>query len=146
LDDGKILPLVQKHGPPPIYNSLSQQGCRHDGAKTTLNEDSQPKTCFQSLCRIIAGQQLAGAAAKTVWNRLLQTTSNHLTPERILALVEQGNNMEDCLQKPAGISGAKARSIVALAQAFQEDSDSISPQHIHIINDGEISYYFLTKN
>jgi 3-methyladenine DNA glycosylase/8-oxoguanine DNA glycosylase len=76
-----------------------------------------PSTAFQSLCRIVAGQQLAGAAAQAVWKRLLETTHENLTPTTILFLVEN-EGLVDRLQKPAGLSLAKAKSIVDLAQHF----------------------------
>jgi DNA-3-methyladenine glycosylase II len=113
-ENGKMLPLIQKHGAPKMYDSLKQH------TPPPANEQQlreRPSDCFQSLCRIIAGQQLAGASALAMWNRLLTVTDNNLTPELILKLEEQG--LEDHLRKPVGLSNAKARSIVALAQAFQ---------------------------
>jgi DNA-3-methyladenine glycosylase II len=118
-ENGKMLPLIQKHGAPMMYDSLKQH-CRH--TPPPANEQQlmeRPRDCFQSLCRIIAGQQLAGAAALAMWNRLLTVTDNNLTPETILKLEEQG--LEDHLRKPVGLSNAKARSIVALAQAFHDE-------------------------
>lgn len=105
--------LILQNGAPTIYHSIP---CRHgDSAVQDLNK---PGNCFESLCRIIAGQQLAGAAAQSVWKRLLETTNQNLTPATILSLAEE--NMETNLQKPAGLSGAKARSIVDLSHHFQD--------------------------
>lgn len=146
--DERMLELVRTHGPPMIYRQ-NMMGCRHDDDDDDderLNErqndddddenlrqlSQEPTTCFQSLCRIIAGQQLAGAAAKTVWARLLETTNHNLTPRTILDLTSNSsssstsgqninnNSMEVRLQKPAGLSRAKTRSIVALAEAFDQ--------------------------
>ena len=47
-----------------------------------------PQNCFPLLCRIVAGQQLAGAAMLAIWKRLLETVGNNLTPQSILDLVE----------------------------------------------------------
>jgi DNA-3-methyladenine glycosylase II len=113
-ENGKMLPLIQKHGAPMMYDSLKQHT---PPSNQQLMET--PSDCFQSLCRIIAGQQLAGASALAMWNRLLTVTDNNLTPETILKLEEQG--LEDHLRKPVGLSNAKARSIVALAQAFHDE-------------------------
>jgi 3-methyladenine DNA glycosylase/8-oxoguanine DNA glycosylase len=88
--------------------------CRHEHPDPQAD---QPQNCFQSLCRIVAGQQLAGAAARTVWLRLLDVTGCNLNPNTILELASKG--FEEHLQKPAGLSKAKARSIMALAEAFQ---------------------------
>jgi DNA-3-methyladenine glycosylase II len=128
VDNGRMLSIVQQHGLPMIYEATMSQTCRHEAATndtsaaTAADENlnqlkSQPQDCFQSLCRIVAGQQLAGAAAKTVWNRLQEATGYNLSPAKILDLANKG--VEQHLQKPAGLSGAKARSIVALAKAFQ---------------------------
>merc|ERR1719291_941265 len=58
--DGKMFPLVKQHGVPSMYDSL--QSCRHSEAmlQPTSQAGPLPKNCFQSLCRIVAGQQLAG--------------------------------------------------------------------------------------
>jgi DNA-3-methyladenine glycosylase II len=118
VNEGKLLSLIEQHGIPPFY--LQSSHCRHDNDEASPQSSwVEPKTCFQSLCRIIAGQQLAGAAARTVWKRLLETTSpGMLSPEIILMLEEQG--AEKHLQKPAGLSRAKAGAIVTLAKAFQD--------------------------
>ncbi|KAG7355164.1 DNA-3-methyladenine glycosylase II [Nitzschia inconspicua] len=144
VDNGRMVPIIQKHGLPLIYETTTTSSiqrkttttCRHSVKEdkevpttdSSINENldqwqkNQPQNCFQSLCRIIAGQQLAGAAAKTVWNRLQEATGHNLTPTTVLHLAEQG--MEVHLQKPAGLSAAKARSIVALAKAFQKETSS----------------------
>lgn len=121
----ELAAIVQRKGLPAIYGIVEGAACRHskaakDGIASSANK---PQNCFQSLCRIIAGQQLAGSAARAVWRRLVEhveanTTEAQLTPSTVLALAGQG--MEAHLQKPAGLSGAKGRSIVALSQAFHE--------------------------
>jgi DNA-3-methyladenine glycosylase II len=111
----RLLSLVQQKGLPRIYAIVEDATCRHEKETVSL-VDQHPSDCFQALCRIIAGQQLAGAAAKSVWMRL-RSTANPLTPESILMLVEKG--LEEYLRKPAGLSNAKTRSIVALSDAFR---------------------------
>ena len=149
VDNGRLAPLVEQHGPP-MYYACTNQGkskCRHEEecSDEAAQQVKNPQTCFQSLCRIIAGQQLAGAAAQAVWQRLLETTEHKLTPERILDLVDVGycnpnargistktkknhTNVSSLvvqdvsrLQKPAGLSRAKAHSIVHLADAFLKE-------------------------
>jgi len=107
-----LVDLIVENGPPTIYHSIP---CRH--GDSAVQDLKKPSNCFESLCRIIAGQQLAGAAAQSVWKRLLETTNQTLTPDTILSLVA-GENIEMNLQKPAGLSGAKARSIVDLSHHF----------------------------
>lgn len=106
-----LQPIVLHSGAPRVYQSIK---CRHDDA---IQNMKNPTTCFESLCRIVAGQQLAGAAAQAVWRRLLETTQPLLTPKIVLELAEQ--SLAENLQKPAGLSGAKARSIVDLAEKFE---------------------------
>lgn len=109
---GALVPVVKQEGAPKIYDSVN---CRHQDSEDLIQE-YKPDNCFQSLCRIIAGQQLAGSAASTIWNRLLITTGNNLTPQVIIELAEKG--LESNLQKPAGLSLAKAKSIKALSESF----------------------------
>jgi len=124
-DDGRMIKLIEDHGVPSIYNSV-QNHCRHENkmlSKAPGEEESNynPKTSFQSLCRIISGQQLSGGAARTVWNRLLQAMENNdLNPDAVIKLTKGGDQLESCLQKPAGLSRTKAQSILALAQSFQD--------------------------
>ena len=114
VNGGNLLPLVERHGPPTYYHSLAK--CRHTPPSPTDNMKA-PSTAFQSLCRIVAGQQLAGAAAQAVYKRLLETTEHSLTPATIISLASNGG-LVDRLQKPSGLSNAKARSILALAEQF----------------------------
>jgi DNA-3-methyladenine glycosylase II len=110
--------IVQQSGAPQVYDSINSNKCRHEksGTNNAVADMNDPKSCFESLCRIITGQQLAGAAAQTVWRRLLETTKPGLTPGAVLQLAEKG--LVDHLQKPAGLSGAKARSVLDLATKF----------------------------
>ena len=53
--------------------------------------ESQKKTYsnFQSLVRIIIGQQLSGAAAETIFSRLISLAGNNFSPDQLLKLSEQ---------------------------------------------------------
>jgi DNA-3-methyladenine glycosylase II len=111
VNDQSLRPIVLRSGPPRVYESIK---CRHQDAVQSM---TNPKSCFESLCRIVAGQQLAGAAAQAVWQRLLETSQQTLTPRTVMELAQQG--LTEKLQKPAGLSGAKARSILDLAEKFE---------------------------
>mmetsp|Transcript_30990 Transcript_30990/g.51214 ORF Transcript_30990/g.51214 Transcript_30990/m.51214 type:complete len:328 (-) Transcript_30990:64-1047(-) len=119
VDQGSLEEIVQRSGAPQMYDSISNK-CRHPQQKNSTDaatDMKNPTTCFESLCRIVAGQQLAGAAAQMIWRRLLETTKPQgLTPTAVLDLAEKG--LVDHLQKPAGLSGAKARSILDIATKF----------------------------
>ena len=133
-DGGRLQPLVKAHGPPTFYQIMQQQPIPLPGAlrhEPTEEMNRTPKTCFESLCRIVAGQQLAGKAALAIWNRLLETTGHGLTPTKIINLASDG--LEVSLQKPAGLSKAKARSILDLAQRF--DAGELSAEFLETSKD-----------
>ena len=74
---------------------------------------------FESLIRIIAGQQLSSAAAYTIYRRLTQKFEDSvITPAMIL-----GSSKEELLT--CGLSNAKARYITLIAQAFEEQPNRI---------------------
>lgn len=117
--EGKLFPLIRKHGPPTFYFE-----------PTVANT-----TSFHALCRIIVGQQLADGAVKKIWDRLQDAIADHLDDDRhqksssssptwdhetVLSMVgDDDDRVESRLQKPAGLSAAKARSIVDLARRYR---------------------------
>ena len=130
VDNGKLFRLVESNGLPSFYHSL--ESCRHE----PTDNIKAPENCFQSLCRIIAGQQLAGSAAQSIWKRLLDTTQNDLTPARIISLVSGGKDdgseghLETALQKPSGLSRMKARAILDLARHFASSTEVLSEEYL----------------
>lgn len=119
---GALTSIIKKEGIPTIYLK-NDTNCRHDNNDSNDDNDliqayKEPYNCFQSLCRIITGQQLAGSAATIIWNRLVATTENNVSPNKILELSDKG--IETYLQKPAGLSRVKSHSIVELSKAFME--------------------------
>ncbi len=68
---------------------------------------------FTTLCRSIVSQQLSAAAARTIWNRLLELVAPapRPTPERVLRLPT--SKLRAC-----GLSERKAAYVRALAKAF----------------------------
>lgn len=87
--DPVMASLVKRHGPPlPSWLSGSS---------------------FVSLARSITFQQLAGAAARTIWGRVEQTVGRPFTPARVLAVPEAA-------LAAAGLSTAKRRAILDLAE------------------------------
>lgn len=107
-NESVIASVVKQEGAPRIYETKK---CRHDEI-----QQYKPQNCFQSLCRIVAGQQLAGSAATAIWLRFVATTKDNVTPIIVLQLAKIG--LETHLQQPSGLSRAKARCIVALSEAF----------------------------
>ncbi|KAL7556572.1 hypothetical protein ACA910_016219 [Epithemia clementina (nom. ined.)] len=143
VDNQSLLPRILHHGVPPFYFQKKKgNACRHEATQDLKD----PQTCFQSLCRIIAGQFVSGKSAQAAWNRLLSLAVDNdknnntdavnkendnknnchggLTPEFIL-LHYKDNNV-DQLQAAAGLTKAKARSIVDLAHHFVQDEFVLS--------------------
>jgi len=142
-DGGKLAPLIERHGVPGFYgcvassssnntgkNGNKKRRCRHDGDDNggggdPIQDLKDPATCFQSLCRIVAGQFVSGSSARAAWLRLLAledddggSSSPPLTEETVLRRVER-HGVEAGLQRPAGLTKAKAASIVDLSRRFR---------------------------
>jgi DNA-3-methyladenine glycosylase II len=65
-------------------------------------------THFESLCRTVAFQQLAGKAAETIWGRTRALVDGPFTPPAVLAVGED-------VLRTAGLSRAKAKAMLDLA-------------------------------
>ena len=82
------------------------------------------QNCFQSLCKIVTGQGIAGAAALKAWQRFVETTNENVTPSKVenvtpSKVLELAKiSVRDRLQKPSGLSPGKAQCIVLLSEAF----------------------------
>lgn len=87
--DDVMASLLKRHGPP-LPNWLTGSS-------------------FVSLARSIVFQQLAGAAARTIWGRLELTVGKPFTPERLL------QTSEEALMQ-AGLSNAKRRALIDLSE------------------------------
>jgi DNA-3-methyladenine glycosylase II len=85
-----LAPLIAASGPCPI-----------GGGRTR-------RTHFEALARSIVFQQLAGSAARVIWGRTLTVVGTPFTPP---AVVAAGTDR----LRSAGLSGAKARSLLDLA-------------------------------
>jgi len=115
VDNGRLAPLIARHGVPTFYRNEASQKCRH----AATQDVKDPQSSFQSLVRIVAGQFVSGQSAQAAWKRLLQVTNRDLTPSAILALVAAGaGDIEANLQKPAGLTKAKAACVVSIAEHF----------------------------
>ena len=70
-------------------------------------------SAFVTLSRSIVGQQLAGAAAETIWGRYAALFSGTPTPDATLSLPDE-------LARGAGLSRAKWEALQALARAERD--------------------------
>ena len=74
---------------------------------------------FESLANAIVSQQLAGAAADTIWRRLRVAVGPSFTPAAVCATPPGA-------LRAAGLSGAKAASIVDLAERVESGALELS--------------------
>jgi 3-methyladenine DNA glycosylase/8-oxoguanine DNA glycosylase len=74
---------------------------------------------FETLANAIVSQQLAGAAAHTIWRRLVAAVGPVFTPAAVCATAPEA-------LRAAGLSAAKAASIVDLAQRVQSGALDLS--------------------
>ena len=77
-----------------------------------------PRAPFEALVRIVAGQQLSVKAAATVFNRVQQALDGEISVSAI-------NNTTPKELRAAGLSGAKTRSVLALAEFAGEDEHQL---------------------
>ena len=101
-DGGRLKKIVDQHGPP---GYLEEQ----------VAEDS----ACGALCRIVVGQQLAGAAAASIWRRTLgELCPRGFDRAELLSRAEGDDGFDEETRSACGLSRAKARAIVAVCQAF----------------------------
>ena len=86
---------------------------------------------FAALVRAITYQQLAGRAAAAIHGRLVTLLDGDVTPERVLALSAEA-------MRSAGLSAAKAASIVDLAARTADGTVVLDPRGIAREPDEEI--------
>jgi DNA-3-methyladenine glycosylase II len=114
--------LVEAHGEPGFYKNQPMTHEPINKASTSTGTDSAISN-FQNLAKAIVYQQLAGAAASTIWNRLLGLAAGgqgaageqlqYLTPGRCEALGEER-------LRTVGVSRQKTSYILDLSRAFGE--------------------------
>lgn len=90
------------------------------------------ETHFGTLARAITYQQLAGPAARSIHGRLIAALDGEVTPEQLLALPE------DAL-RAAGLSGAKAASLLDLAAKVLDGTVVLEPRLLARLSDDEIA-------
>jgi DNA-3-methyladenine glycosylase II len=113
--DPKLSPLIEKHGAPTI-------------APTT--------DAVQSLARAIVSQQLSGAAASTIWGRVLALYPRKRFPGAA-ALLET----PDADLRAAGLSGAKTAAVKDLAHHVV--SKKLVPRRLGTATDEEVAAMLL---
>ena len=89
-----------------------------------------PNGPFAALARAICFQQLAGAAASTIHGRFEALVDGAVTPDRVLGV-------SPARLRKAGLSAAKARSIVDLARRCEDGS--IPLDRLAALDDAEVA-------
>lgn len=95
-----------------------------------LEERPPDEDHFAALCRIVVGQQLSTTVARAIWSRVLEKFDGPPTPARVLSATTEE------LRAP-GLSGAKARTLQALAAHISEGKLDIA--HLETLSDAEIA-------
>jgi DNA-3-methyladenine glycosylase II len=113
--DPKLAPLIQQHGAPTITPTTN---------------------AVQSLARAIVSQQLSGAAARTIWNRVLALYPRKRFPTAA-ALLET----PDADLRGAGLSGAKAAAVKDLARHVVDKK--LVPRRLEAASDTEVAAMLL---
>lgn len=85
---------------------------------------------FVALARIVTGQQVSTAAARTIWGRVVDAFDGAPSPEDVAA-----DDAEERL-RAAGLSGRKASYIVGIAEAVV--SGNLRPHELDDLSDEEV--------
>lgn len=92
---------------------------------------SRDEDRFLALARIVVGQQVSTAAARTVWGRVIDAFDGAPTPEAVAA-----EGSEERL-RAAGLSGRKASYIADLARAIE--AGELEPDQLDELADEEVA-------
>ena len=95
-------------------------------ARVAAREDDR----FAALCRIIVGQQVSTAAARTIWGRLIEAFDGPPTPDQLVA-----PGAEQTL-RAAGLSGRKASYMIGLGEAVIDGE--LRPDELDAATDEEV--------
>jgi DNA-3-methyladenine glycosylase II len=101
-----------------------------DVAVVTERRSSRSADRFQALARIIVGQQVSTAAARTVWKRIEDEFGGTVAPIDLIA-----PGAEDRLRK-CGLSGRKAAYMIGIAEAIE--SGELRPDELDELTDAEV--------
>lgn len=85
---------------------------------------------FEALARIVCGQQVSTAAARTIWGRVCESFDGAPTPEQ--AVAEGGEEQ----LRAAGLSGRKASYMVGIAAAIA--AGELRPDELASASDEEV--------
>ena len=87
---------------------------------------------LEALVQAIVYQQLAGAAARAIYGRLIAALDNDVSPERLLAL-------SDATLRTVGLSAAKVLSLRDLATKVLDGTVDLESRRLHRQSDEEVT-------
>jgi len=90
---GALAPVIQKEGVPLVYQTQKKNPC-DDG----ILEWKEPRNCFQSLCRIIAGQQWTNG--ENGWTQQKSSTQTCTHKNRVITCITFGCSLRSCYTWP----------------------------------------------
>jgi DNA-3-methyladenine glycosylase II len=91
---------------------------------------SRTKNRFEALARIIVGQQVSTAAARTIWGRVVDEYGGAPEPLDLIA-----DDAEERL-RGCGLSGRKATYMIGIAEAIE--SGALKPDELDGLSDDEV--------
>ena len=102
-----------------------------DPAVIAERRSERSKDRFQALARIIVGQQVSTAAARTVWKRIEDEFGGTVAPIDLIASDAEGR-LRGC-----GLSGRKASYMIGIAEAIE--SGELRPDELDELTDDEVT-------
>ncbi len=101
-----------------------------DAAVIAKRRSDRSEDRFQALARIIVGQQVSTAAARTVWKRIEDEFGGSVAPIDLIAADAEAR-LRGC-----GLSGRKATYMIGIAEAIE--SGVLRPYELDELSDGEV--------
>ncbi len=100
----------------------------HGRIESRLEERTRNR--FEALIRIVVGQQVSTAAARTIWGRVLDAFGGPPEPERLTE--------DDATEqlRAAGLSGRKASYVIGIAEAVV--AGDLRPRELDELGDEEV--------
>ncbi|MCB0876247.1 MAG: DNA-3-methyladenine glycosylase 2 family protein [Solirubrobacterales bacterium] len=102
-----------------------------DAAVILERRSERTRNRFEALARIIAGQQVSTAAARTIWGRVVEEYDG---PPEPIDLIAPG--AEERLRS-CGLSGRKASYMIGIAEAIE--SGELRPDELDELTDEEVT-------
>jgi DNA-3-methyladenine glycosylase II len=103
---------------------------RIDHGRIESRLEERTRNRFEALVRIVVGQQVSTAAARTIWNRVLDAFGGPPEPGR---LTEPDATP---ILREAGLSGRKASYVIGIAEAVA--AGELRPQELDGLGDEEV--------